>query len=144
MYKNIICFFSFLFVTRNVRMCRVRENWRWLKGTYTGATAHNFCNISPSFFVVLPSRNSSLVYIIFLTSTYSLWSHLPTTHLTWTRLLSSMLLTQFTRHFHWGNTCILVTLGNGCIPCYATPATYAAFPLGYLHPVYFWKQVYIG
>ena len=36
MYKNIICFFYFPFITQNVRMDRVKEGRRWLTCSHTG------------------------------------------------------------------------------------------------------------
>ena len=57
----------------------------------------------------------------------SLWIHLLSTRCTWIRLLSSMPPTQFTWHFREGATCGLFTLGNRCISCYATHATYRRF-----------------
>ena len=36
MYKNVICFFSFPFITRNVRMARVRKGRIWLSFTHRG------------------------------------------------------------------------------------------------------------
>ena len=67
---------------------------------------------------VLPGLKSSLVYIIFQTPMQSLWSHLLPMHCTWTHLLSSMPPMLLTRHFHWGNTCVLLILGNRCISRY--------------------------
>ena len=43
-----------------------------------------------------------------------------------TCFLSSMLSMQLTQHLHWGNCCILFTLGNRCTSCYATHTTYVA------------------
>ena len=130
MYKNLICSFSFFlsFITRNVRMGRVQESQRWLKCTHTRAHMHwratvrFFCETSLPFCFVLPELKSSLVYM-FRTPTQSLWSHIPRTHCMWTRLLSSMLLTQLIRAFHRGNTCVLFTLGNrwtsGCLSTFS-------------------------
>ena len=56
------------------------------------------------------------VYIIFQMSTQSTWSHLPSTRCMCTRLLSSMPSTQLTRHFCWGNTCILFTEAYPVMP----------------------------
>ena len=101
---------------------------------------------------------SSLDYLILLTPNQLSWSCLPPTYCTWTRLLSCMLHTQLTWHFHWGNICILFILGNRCTSCcfcfvlfFAssvrlfkhTPNTiYEAFQLEYLRPIYFRKQFY--
>ena len=149
MYKNIICFFSF----QNVHMGRVRESQRWLKCTHTGAMVWFFCEISLPFCFILSKLKSSVVYIIFQTPTQSFWLHVSPMHCMWTHLLSSMPPTQLTWHFHWGNTCILFTLGNRCTFCcfsassiglckHATDIISTAFPLGYLFPVYFRRQVY--
>ena len=45
-------------------------------------------------------------------------------------------------HFRQG-ICVLFTLGNRCISCYAVDTTYVAFLLGYPSSVYFRKQVHI-
>ena len=58
MYKSIICFFSFPFITRKVRLGRVRESRRWLKYTHIEATVRFFCETSLAFCFVLLSRDS--------------------------------------------------------------------------------------
>ena len=111
--------------------------------THTEAMVWFFCETSLPFCFVLPGSKSPLVYIIFLMPTQSLQSYLPPTCCTLTCLLSSMPLTQLMQYFGWRNICILFTLGKRCIFCYVTHATYVAFLLGHLHPVYFRKQVHI-
>ena len=64
---------------------------------------------------------SSMVYIIFRMPTQYSWSPLSPTRCAWTRLLSDLLPTQFTRYFLWGNICVLFTLGKGADP--AMPPT---------------------
>ena len=76
-YKNIICFFSFLFITRNIRMGWVRESWRRLRCAhrdwYWATSRHLIIQVSPcsSTFVSLvkgylkasnPFRFSSIFY----------------------------------------------------------------------------------
>ena len=54
MYKNIICFFSFPFITQNVWLDEIRERQRWLKCTQAEAAVCFFCETSLFFcFVVL-------------------------------------------------------------------------------------------
>ena len=124
MYKNVICF-SFPFITRNVCMSRERESDMAEMRTHRGDCGF-FCETTLPFCFVLCRLKSSLVYIIFQVPMQSSWSHLPTTHCMCTCLLSSILPTQLTRHFHLGSICIAFTLGNSCIFCYAIHATYAA------------------
>ena len=62
MYKNIISFFSFSFITQNVRIGREREreSRRWLSRAHTRVTVR-FCEISLAFcFVLLGSKSSGL------------------------------------------------------------------------------------
>ena len=54
MYKNINCFFSFLFIFQNVRMSGVNVSRRWLKCTHAGATVRFFSETSLPFCFVLP------------------------------------------------------------------------------------------
>ena len=150
MFKNIICFYSFFYFPKSTYGSSRRESWWGLKcarththtHTHTGASVRFFCETFLLFCFVLPGSTFSLVYRIFRTPTQSSLSNVPPTRCTWTRLLSSMPHMQLTRHFRWGDTFILVTLGNRCTSCCTTNATYVAFPLGH-HPVYFGKHVYI-
>ena len=190
MYQNIICFFSFLFMTRNVRNGRVGErvedggdvhtrwdaNLQWnasssfcFRKIGTGppqssessfytllcfhdsrqltlfsisqpwviwrkANAQSGVTVSSSFtrlfrgfcllfffFFWLLGFQSSLIYIISRIPTQSLWSHLLT-RCTWTCILST---TQLTRHFHWGNSWVMLTLGNRSSCCCANHPIYA-------------------
>ena len=83
---------------------------------------------------------SQLVILYFGSPRKFSWSHLQsaTYGLHVDTPPSSMLSSQFMPYFCWGIP-ILFTLGNRCTSCYAT---HAAFPLGYLHPVYFRQQVH--
>ena len=95
------------------------------------------------FCFVLPASNFSLVYVIFRMSKQYLWSRMLTMRWTWTCLLSSMPSKRLTKHFLWGNTCVLFNLGNWCISSYVTHVTDAVFLQGPLLPVYVRKQVHI-
>ena len=113
-------------------MVRIKASRMWPKCANTEAIVLRF-----------PRSKMSLVYILFRVSTQSSLSHLPPTRWTWTHRLFSMLPTPLTRHFRWGNTCVLFTLGNSCVSCYATHTTYSEFPLEHLCPVYFRQQAHI-
>ena len=75
MYGNIICFFSF-FISRNVRMVRVRKSRRWVKCTHTRVTVRFFWDASLPLYFVVPGLKSSPFYIIFLTDS-SVYRDLP-------------------------------------------------------------------
>ena len=66
MYRNIICFFSFPFITWNVCMSWVREGQRWL--SLHTHMSWLYRSVNPFLFVLLGSK-SSLVCIIFQTLT---------------------------------------------------------------------------
>ena len=104
--KNIICFHSF-FISRNVRMGRVRESQRWLGlHTNTWATVRFICETS-AFLRRSLWVKVFLVYIIFWTPTQLSWSQLTLTRCKWTFLLSTMLPPPFMQHFYGGNTGLL-------------------------------------
>ena len=143
MNENIICFFSFPFITWNVRMVRVRKRQRQSWCTHTRATVWFFCETSLPFCFVLPWLKSYLVYIIFQMLTQILMVMLPTYTL---HLDTSfgMPPTQFMSYFHWRTTCILFTLRKMYTSCYATHTTYVAFSLGNnLCPAYFRKHMHL-
>ena len=106
-------------------MDRVRESRVWLKCTHRGMRECFFWENSLSAAFCL-GQNYFLVYIIFRTSMQFFWSHLPPPRRGWTRLLSIMPPMQSTRHFRWGTSYDLFTLGNKWTSCYVTHATYAA------------------
>ena len=81
-----------------------------------------FCSSSAN---LPPWLKSSLVYIIFQTPMQSFWLHFLPMCCKWTHLLSRMPLMLVIRHFCWGSSNILFTLGNRCKSCCATHTTYA-------------------
>ena len=87
-------------------------------------------------------RNPVLFYIFFRTPTKSSWSNLPPVRCAWTRLLSSMPPTQTTRHYRWGNICVLFTFGNKWTSFYTTHTIYTALPQEH-RLIYIRKQVHI-
>ena len=111
--------------------------------TFTASWVQFFYETSLKFCFFLPRWKSSLVYIIFQIPTRCSWSYLLPTHCMWTCLLSSMPPMQLTWRFLRENTCVQFTLWNRSMSCYTTHATYAAFLLGHLHPLYFKKHVHI-
>ena len=121
----MLVFFSF-FITRNVRVCRVRGSRRWLKCTHRGTTVRFFCEISLPFSFVLLGLISFQVYIIFRTPTQSLWSYVPP-HVAREH-------PSFALHGSCGthaalllkNTDVLFAVENRHTSCCATHATYAA------------------
>ena len=127
MYKNIICFFSFLFIIGNVCMGKVREIRRWLilhTHTHThiqGLTVRIFSD-------PLPPR--SVRVEIFLGLYNFPDAHEKVTPPTYILHLdmspSRMPPTQLKRHFRRGIS-VLFTLGNRGISCYANKAIYTAY-----------------
>ena len=113
MYKNIICFFSFPFITWNVHRGKVRESPRWARCTDTGVTVQLFCE---------PFQFCSAQIKIFPGLFNFLDAHTNLMDMS----TSSMPPMQFTWYFCWGTTYILFTLGNRCISCYATYTTCVA------------------
>ena len=142
MYKNIIQVFSFLFISRDLRMGRAGEGRIWLSLPLSGATVQFFCENYQPFCFVLPGSKSSLVYIIFQTLT----KILVVIHRAYKRHvsvpLSRMSPSQFTRDFLRGRTCFLFTWGKRCNSCYATNATYVAFLPWHLLPICCKQQVH--
>ena len=112
-YRNITCFFSFLFITQNECMGRVRKSQRQPRCTHThgGGVQCSFSvkpfSLSVSFCLVqnLPR------FIKFFRRPRNSHGHLPPTHCVWTCLFHN-----------------LYDISTG---------------LPHLHPVYFWKQIYI-
>ena len=97
-------------------------------------SAFLLCSVLVEIFPSLYNFPNAHSILMVTPHTYTLHMDMP---------LSSMPPTQLMRHFCWGNTCILFTLGNRYISCYATYATYIAFPLKNLHCIYFRKQMHI-
>ena len=91
LYKNIICFISFHFITRNLRVGRVSQSW-------DAHTEGQWCSFSVEslYLSVLWCLGQNLHYIIFQMPIQSSWSPC---FICWTgtHLLSSMTSTQFTR-----------------------------------------------
>ena len=163
MYKNISCFFLFFFIIRNVHMGRVWACQRGLKCTQARATVQFFCETSLPFCFILPGSKFFPGLYNFLDTHVIPWPHLLPMRSMLTCLLYSV---QPTQHFLWGKpeSClpkeisghpvkqpmhyfrrdiIRLTLGNRCISCHATHATYAAcqrnlpVAIQQLHQVYF-------
>ena len=117
MYRNIICFFSFLFFSFYRLKCTVGEEWERKSKTAEYAPTHRVWGMNRQrnyfclFCFVLPGLKSSLIYIIFThprtcTPSYAI-------HATYAAFLR-------------GTACVLFNLGNRQASCYATHAIYAA------------------
>ena len=113
MYKNIICFFSFPFITWNVRTGRVRESRRRLSCIHWGQGVNLRWNL-----FCFRSKTSWLYNI---PDTYANSrghkSNLPLTRYTWICLLLACHPRNL-RGISAENTCVLLTLGTWCISCY--------------------------
>ena len=148
MYRNIICFFSFPFITQNVRV-KVRESRRWLRYTQR-RTVQIFYETSLPF---SSSGRNLCGYIIFWTPTQIFAvASLPTCYLHVARGHASFLhTTHANSHGHtfnllpsqctWSrfllawhscnlrqNTCIRFTLGTKSISCF-----YSQWATSFLH-----------
>ena len=127
MSKNIICFFSFPFITWNVFMGRVRESRVWQRcahilGQWYCSSVKPLC-IYASF---CQARNLPRFISFSRNPDKSSWSHFPPTHCMWASLLLACHPLNFMWHFDWETNNILFTFGNGCTSCYALHATYVA------------------
>ena len=150
MYKNIICIFL-LKRDKYLNLARERRNWSNLKctsgkgelkraemHTHRGPTVRFFCETSLPFCFEIFSRlyNFPGVQTIIVVTR-------PANELNVDTLLSSMPSLQLSWHFRWGYTSFLFPFGNRYTSFYTTHTTWAAFPLRYLRPVYFWEQVHV-
>ena len=124
MYKNIICVFSFPFITQNVRVGRVKEIERERERerdkikagcvcTLTGVTVRFFCDtlylsssFSPGWNLTFHMYNYQMLMQIIVVTTPTYTLHVIKTP------------TQIKRHFRRGNTSVLFTLETRCTSCY--------------------------
>ena len=86
MYKNIISFFSFPFITQNIRMCWIRESRRQLSNTHRcWSTSLQWSPFLPSYLISRMPMQIQGLRLQPVTNTITLPSSMPPT--------------QFTRHF---------------------------------------------
>ena len=116
MYKNIIYFFTFPFITQNVWTGRVRESQRRLGGTYRCRGT----NLQWTFFSSFTGRNLP-GYITSWTPTQILVvtspPACPPTHCSWECLLLACCPRNL-RGVSAENTCVLFISGTRCFSCY--------------------------
>ena len=113
MYKNIICFFIFLFITKNLQVAgvrRVEDSW----AEHTGANSRNI-QWTPFPFSLVGSKCSWLYNIPGRICKFSR-SHLQPA--VYTRLLLACYQRNL-RSISYRNICILLKLSTRCISCYS-------------------------
>ena len=116
-YKHIISFFSFSFITRNGRTGKVRESKMAALHTYNGQGTN--LQWTPIFFSLVRSKCSWLYNILdtLINSHGYIFFNLPPMQHTWSHFLLAC-------HPHnlcsipARNTCVKFTLGTRCISCY--------------------------
>ena len=91
---------------------------------FSASSVRSFLHITHAIYVRFLSVSA---VFIGATASFLIWETgvLPVVFLLPASELCSISHTQFTRHIRWG-ICVLFTLGNRCITCYATHAIYAA------------------
>ena len=117
MYRNIICFSSFLFITQNVRRVRIGESWRWLSCTHSGWgtnlqwISYFFFSVRSKFFwlYIIPDAHAN--------SRCHASSRVPPTYCPLTRFLQAA-HSRSLRGISTENNCIPFFVGTRCIFCY--------------------------